>query len=218
MKKFSAVLLSGFAAMLLTVVLYFTVLNSVILSVIHFIALLAILLAEAVTTAYFFFANGSPRRVAAAFISGIMIPFAAGLSVVYIVNFPEGYGTYMAWYFAGTIAVNLICFVLLRFDENKQIADSSLQRAKSNMLYLRKLIMCILADPASKPYAGELRELEEKLHFSNDTVIAAEDEKIRLLLLQLQENIAKQDFDCRQLLREIDMTIEQRKIVCSRNV
>lgn len=218
MKKFSAVLLCGLAAMLLTVVLYFTILGNILLTAIHFIALFAILLAEAVTTAYIYFAKGSPRRIAAAVVSGVMIPFAAILSVVYIVNFPEGYGTYIGWYCAGTLVVNLLGFILVRFDANKSDENATLQNAKSNMLNLRKLVMCILADPAAKPYEDKLRSLEEKLHFSNDCVIVAEDDNIRLLLLQLQENIADPEFDCEQMLQKIGKTIDQRKIMTGRNV
>ena len=218
MKKFSAVLLCGLAAIVLTVVLYFTILGNIILTAIHFIALVAILLAEAVTTAYVYFAKGCPRRIAAAVISGIMIPFAASLSVVYIVSFPEGYGAYIGWYCAGTLVVNLLGFILVRFDSNKSDENATLQNAKSHMLDLRKLVMCILADPAAKPYEDKLRSLEEKLHFSNDCVIAAEDENIRLLLLQLQENIADPEFDCEQMLQKIDKTIDQRKILTARNV
>ncbi len=218
MKKFSAVLLCGLAAILLTVVLYFAILGNILLTAIHFIALVAILLAEAVTTAYFFFAKGSPRRIAAAVVSGIMIPFAAILSVVYIVNFPEGYGTYIGWYCAGTLVVNLLGFILVRFNSNKGDENATLQNAKSNMLNLRKLVMCILVDPAAKPYEDKLRSLEEKLHFSNDCVIAAEDENTYQLLLQLQENIADPKFDCEQALQKIEKSIDQRRIMTSRNI
>ena len=218
MKKFSAVVLCGLAAMLLTIVLYFTILGNILLTAIHFIALIAILLAEAVTTAYIYFAKGSPRRIGAAVVSGFMIPFSVVLSVVYIVNFPKGYGTYIGWYCAGTLVVNLLGFILVRFDSNKNGEDATLQNAKNNMLALRKLVMCILADPAAKRYADELRSLEEKLHFSNDCVIAAEDEHIRQLLLDLQQNIADPEFDCEQLLQKIERMIDQRKIMTSRNV
>lgn len=218
MKKFSAVLLSGLAVMLLTIVLYFTILGNILLTAIHFISLIAILLAEAVTTAYTYFAKGSPRRIAAATVSGIMIPFSVILSVVYIVNFPEGYGTYIGWYCAGTLVVNLLGFILIRVDSNKSDENAALQDAKRNMLNLRKLVMCVLADPAAKPYEDKLRSLEEKLHFSNDCVITAEDENIGLLLVQLQENIADPEFDCEQMLQKIEKAIDRRKIMTGRNV
>ena len=218
MKKFPAVLLCGFAAMLLTVVLYFTILGNILLTAIHFIAIVGILLAEGVTLAYVWFAKGSPRRLAAAVISGLMIPFAAWLSVVYMVNFPEGYGTYIGWYCAGALVVNLLAFIIVRFDFRKNEENVHFQEAKSNMLGLRKLVKCILADPAAQPYAEQLRKLEEKLHFSNDSVIAAEDEKIRLLLLQLQEHIADPEFDSAQLLQKIEKTVEMRSIMTARNV
>lgn len=218
MKKVSAVLLCGLAAMVLTIVLYFTILGNVVLTAIHFISLIAILLAEVVTTGYVYFAKGSPRRIAAAVVSGFMIPFAAILSVVYIASFPKGYGTYIGWYCAGMLVVNLLGFILIRFDSNKSDENTNLQNAKSNMLSLRKLVMCILADSAAKPYEDKLRSLEEKLHFSNDCIIAAEDEDIRLLLLQLQENIADPEFDCEQMLQKIEKIIDQRKIMTGHNV
>lgn len=213
MKKFPAVLVSGLAAMLLTVILYFVILNNVVLEIIHIVALAAILLAEGVTMVYAYCANKSPRKVAAAVISGIMIPYAAILSVIYLANFPEGYSTYLGWYFAGMIVVNVIAFIFVRFDANKNVENIRLQEAKSNMLGLRKIIKCILADPSAQPYEAKLRSLEEKLHFSNDAVIATEDENIRQLLLQLQENIANPEFDSEQLLQKIEKTIDTRNIM-----
>jgi hypothetical protein len=218
MKKFSAVLLCGLATMLLTLVLYFTILGEIILTLVHIVALAGILLAEAVTTVYAYGAKGNPRRVAAAVVSSFMIPFAAALSFVYVLNFPFGYGTYIGWYCVGTLAVNLIAFIIMRFDSKKNDEDIAFQNAKSNMLELRKLVMCILTDPAAKVYEKKLRILEEKLHFSNDSVIAAEDEDIRLLLLQLQENIADPEFDKDQLLLKIEKKIDVRSIMTPRNV
>lgn len=218
MKKFSAVVLCGLAAMLLTVILFFTILGGILLTLIHTIALVGILLAELITTMYAYGAKGNPRRVAAAVISGFMIPFAAILSGIYVLNFPEGYGTYIGWYCAATLIVNLIAFIIIRFDAQKSEENAAFLNAKSNMMSLRKLVMCILADPAAKDYEKQLRSLEEKLHFCNDSVIVAEDENIRLLLLQLQENIANPDFDKMQMFEKIEKVIDTRSIMTSRNV
>lgn len=218
MKKFPAVVLCGLAVMVLTTVLYFTILGNTLLTVIHFISLTGILLAEGITTVYAWLAKGNARRIAAAFVSGFMIPFAAVLSFVYIVSFPKGYATYAGWYCVGTLIVNVLCFILIRFDSNKSRENDDFQTAKSNMLNLRKLVMCILADPAAKPYENRLRSLEEKLHFTNDSVIAAEDERIRLLLQQLQDGIADPDFDCEQQLQKLEKTVDQRNIMTARNV
>ena len=218
MKKFPAALVCGLAAMLLTIVLYFTILGNILLTAIHFISLAAILLAEIVTTIYACSAKGSPRRVAAAVVSSILIPYAVILSVVYIVNFPCGYVTYIGWYCGGVIVVNLIAFLLMRLDAQKSNENDLLQAAKNNMLVLRKIVKCIMADPAAQAHSAKLRALEEKLHFSNDCVIAAEDENIRLLLIQLQENIASAEFDVDQMLERIEKAIDIRNIMTSKNV
>ena len=218
MKRFSSVLLCGVVIMVLTIVLYFTILGNVLLTAIHFISLIAILLAEAIATTYAFFAKGSPRRIAATVITSIMIPFAAILSAVYIVNFPNGYGTYIGWYCVGTLLANILGFILVRFDSKKGDENKTLLQAKGNMLNLRKIVMCILTNPASKPFEGKLRSIEEKMHFSNDSVIVAEDEQLLQLLLQLQENIADPEFNCEQTLQKIEIIVEQRRILTSRNV
>lgn len=213
MKKFPGVLVGGIAAMLLTVVLFFTILGNIILTAIHFITLVAILVAEGVTTGYLYFAKGSPRRLAAALVSAIMIPFSVILSVVYILSFPEGYGTYIGWYVAGTLVVNLFGYILVHFDSRKNDENDSLQAAKNNMLNLRKIVKCIQADVAAKPYDDRLRKLEEKLHFSNDCVISAADENIRSMLLNLQSNIANEDFDAAQMLEQIEKAVDTRNVM-----
>ena len=73
MKKFPAVLIGGLAVMLLTIVLYFTILSNIILTAIHFISLVAILLSEGITTFYLWRAKGSPRGIAAAVVSVIRL-------------------------------------------------------------------------------------------------------------------------------------------------
>ncbi len=216
MKRFSISLVCGLAAMALTVILYFTILQNVLLQAIHFIALAAILLAEGITTLYVYFAKGSPRKVAAALLSGIMVPFSVILSVVYIVNFPTGYGTYIGWYCAGTIVVNLIGYILVHFDCSKSAENDSFQNAKENMLSLRKIVKCIMADPAAQAYDKQLRALEEKLHFSNDNVVAPGDETIRTLLLQLQENTENAEYDMDEQIKKIEKTIDMRNIMASK--
>ncbi len=47
--------------------------------------------------------------------------------------------------------------------------------------------------------------------------IAAEDEEIRLLLLQLQENISNPEFDAAQAFAKIEKAISVRNIMTSRN-
>ena len=214
MKKFPISLLCGLLAMLLTVILFFTFFGSTILTAIHFITLLAVLLAEGVTTVYAYNSNG-PRGVAAAVVSGFMIPYSVTISLVYIANFPKGYATYIGWYCAGMVVVNAIALILLRFDSGKKAENAQLQATKGNMLELRKMVMCALAEPNAKPYEKQLRAIEEKLHFSNDSVIVAEDENIRQLLLQLQESVVNPDADTEQLLKDIEKTIEKRNIMAS---
>lgn len=92
------------------------------------------------------------------------------------------------------------------------------QNAKSNLLGLRKIAKAVLVDPAAAQYAGRIRALEEKLHFSNDNVIAPEDENIRHMLLQLQSGIADPEFDCEKMLTDLEKAIDLRNISTSRTV
>ena len=205
--------ITGLAVMLVTVILYFTILGNSLLTVIHFVTLAAILLAEAATTFYAWVSKGNPRKVGAAVLSGLMIPYSVILSVVYIVNFPQGYLTYIGWYCAAGIVVNALALVLVQFNRQKVNEDSQLQSAKNNILGLRKLVNCILADPAAKPYETQLRSLEEQLHFSKDNVICAEDAQIRSYLLELQNSIANPEYDTAGMLEKLKKTIEIRNIM-----
>ena len=218
MKKFPAVVICGIAAMVLTIILYFTILGNVILAAIHFISLVAILIAEGITTFYAAQIGGSPRRLAATVVSAVMIPVSLLLSAVYIVNFPEGYGSYMGWYLSGTLIVNILAYVLMHFDTKRTAENDRFQHARDNMMAMRKRVRCIMADPAAKPYAQKLRALEEKLHFTNDAVIVAEDETIARMLMKLQSNIANPEFDTNQLLTELEQTIDMRDIMTKRSV
>lgn len=218
MKKTSAILICGILVMVLTAVLFFTIVGFGALAAFHFVTLLAMLLSEAVTTGYAYAAKGSPRRIAAALVSAAMVPFSVILSVVYIGRLPFNYGTYIGLFCAGTLVVNIIGFMLVRFDSNKTEENQQFQDAKANMLNMRKLVKAIMADPAAQPITDDLRALEEKLHFSNDNVIAAEDDQIRAMLADLQLNVDNAEFDCNQQIAKINKLIDMRNIMTSRTV
>lgn len=218
MKKLPISLLCGIAVILLTVILFFTILGNTVLEAIHLISLVAIVLAEIVTTVYAVCAKANPRGVAAAVVSSFMIPASLVLSVVYIANFPIGYGAYLGWYCAGTVLVNALALILLGFDGRKSEENAQFQTAKDNMLHLRKLVKCVMAEPAAKPFEARLRALEEALHFSNDSVIVPVDETICQLLLQLQQNISDPDFDAQAHLEKLEKTVQTRTIMTSKTV
>lgn len=213
MKKMPISLLCGFASIIVTTILYFIILGNIFLELICFITLLGVVFAECVTTALAFFSKGDPRKVAAAGISAIMIPLSVVLSAVYIVNFPDGYATYAAWYSVFFIIVMVIAVILFTKKE-----DKSFQNAKNNMLYMRKIVKCIMIDPAAENYKNELRAIEEKLHFLNDTVIISDDEKILAMLNDLKDNIASPEFDVSASIEKLNKAIDTRKIMSSRNV
>lgn len=218
MKKLPMALVCGIAVIALTIVLYFTILSNALLEAIHFISLVAIVLAEIITTCYACFVRDNPRKLAAVVVSGFMVPISVILSVVYIVNFPEGYGTYMGLYSVGLLVTNIFAYILLRFDADKSEENDRLQNAKGHMLMLRKMVMCVMAESGAEPYQARLRALEENLHFSNDGVIVPEDEHIRQMLLQLQENIGNPGFGTEELLDKIEKAVRMRAIIASRNV
>ena len=218
MKKGIPVLICGLATILVTVILYLAIIGTGVWGVIHFVTLFAVVVAEMVTTAYAYFSMGSVTKTAAAIFSGIMIPYSVIMSVVYIINFPFGYGKYLGWYFAGTIAANAVCLVLICFGSRKKKESEAFKETKSNMLMLRKLTKSITVLPEAQKYQKELYAIEEKLHFSNDCVICDEDEQIRLLLLQLKEKIQNSDPECKELIDKINLAADQRHIMSSTTV
>lgn len=218
MKKVPISSLCGFGAMLITTILYFLILGNIFAEIICFITLLGVLLAEGVTTLLAFLSKGNPRKVAAAGVSALMVPISILLSAIYIVNFPNGYGKYIGWYFTFFIAVVILAAVLFAFDGKKQAENAEFQNAKSNMLALRKLVKCILLEEAAKEYAKPLGAIEEKLHFSSDNVITEDDANIRTMLLELKDNIANPEFDTTAALEKIAKAIDTRNILSGRNV
>lgn len=218
MKKMPISLLGGIVAIVVTIILYFTILGDAFLEAICLITLLGVVAAELVATALAYFADGKPRKVAAVTVSALMIPVSILLSVVYIVNFPEGYATYAAWYLVCFIIVGAIAAVLFFFDSQKTAEDVALQNARANILNMRKIVKCIMIDPSAGEYKEKLNALEEKLHFSNNSVIVAQDQQIYTMLISLQKNISNPEFDSLALIRELDKAIDSRNIMVSRNV
>lgn len=213
MKKSPVVLICGLAAILLTVVLFLIIVGNPFDATMSVLALAAILLAEVISTAYIWCIKGSPRKLAAAVVSCVMTPYAVILSAIYLADCSERYDTFVGWYCVGTIVVNAICLILASFDSRKTGEDNRIQNAKGSMNDLRKIVKCILVDPAAQAYSAQLAVLEEKLEYSRDYVITAEDERIRMMLLQLQERIADPNFDSKQMIAQIEKAIDKRNIM-----
>ncbi len=94
--------------------------------------------------------------------------------------------------------------------------EAYFQDAKANMLALRKVVQLTMLDPSAKQYKVDLNRLEEKLHFSNDSVITAQDETIYGLLVELQNNIANPNFDVKAAIAQINYTIDTRNVLAKR--
>ncbi len=182
------------------------------------ITLLCVILAEGITTALCYFSKGEPRKVAGAILSALMIPFSVILSCVYIVNFPFGYMTYLGLYVVAYLIVGAIILVINVFASRKNAESESFAQAKENILQLRKLVKCIQLEENADKYKKELDSLEEKLHYSNDNVIANQDEEIRSMLYQLQSQISDNEFDSRAFIEKIAKVIDARNITTGRNV
>lgn len=218
MKKIPMSVLCGIAAILVTVVMYFVIIGNIFTQIICFVTLLGVILAEAVVTAMAYCSKGEPRKVAATIASSFMIPISILLSVVYIVNFPKGYGSYLGWYFSTFAIILVICAALWKFSSNRKDDNDALQNAKANMLGLRKLVKCVLLKENAKKFKKELDEIEEKLHFSNDAVIVEADSDIRRMLIELENNIDNEDFDAAEHIKAIASAIDRRNIFAKTTV
>ena len=212
MKKYPIALLCGIATILVTVILYFVIFKDTVLELIHFLTLGGIVLAEIITTVYAVLSKGNPRKVAAAFISAFMIPISVWLSIVYLVNFPDGYFTYVALYTVALILVNVVALVIVFFDLGRNNENVRLQAGKENMRQMRNMVLMLASNSAAKPYESRLRALEENLRFSNDAVIAQEDQRICQLLAQLQNSLNGPSTDVEMMLTELEQTVERRAI------
>lgn len=213
MKKSPIVLVCGLAAILLTVILFLIIAGNPFETTMSAICLSAIVLSEGITTAYLWCINGNPRKLAAAVVSFVMIPYSVILSVLYLANCSERYDTFIGWYCAVAIVVNVLCLILIGFDSKKSGADTRVQEAKTNMNELRKILKCILADPGAQAYVEQLKVLEEKLDYSRDYVVTTEDARIRMMLLQLQERISDPNFDGKPMIQQIQKSIDTRNIM-----
>lgn len=215
MKKLPVAAVCGISLMVVTILLYFAFLSNILLQAIHVICLFAILLSEGITTGYACFIHGNPRKLAATVISAGMIPVSVILSFIYVVNFPLGYFTYMGLFLAATLVVNTIAFIVLRFNEHKEIEHASFQDAKAFNMKLRKLVQCIMAEPAAADLRDRLRALEEDLHFCDNSKIYEADQDLYQLLLTLQQNIADPDFSATETLASIEQTLRSRNVTAA---
>lgn len=218
MKKVPISILCGVIAILVSIISYFVILGNIFAQIICFISLVGLVFAETVVTALAYFSKGEPRKIAAAIMASFMIPISILLSIVYIVNFPKGYGSYLGCYFSAFAIVLVICAIIWKFSDNRKDDSDALQNSKTNMLGLRKLVKCVMLKQNANKFKKELNEIEEKLHFSNDAVITAMDDSIRQMLIDLDNNIDNEDFDVVEHIKVISNEIDRRNIFAKNTI
>lgn len=205
-------LICGGASILITIILYLLILESSLTEAICLITLLGLIIAEGVSATLFYCAKADPRKMTAAFNSLIMIPIALILSIVYIVNFPEGYITYLGIYAVAFILVMSFGSFFWGSANKRKQEDNAVQSAKANMLEMRKIVKFIMSKPNAQQYRKELYAIEEKLHFTNDCVILEMDANIRQMLIMLDNNIDSSEFNTAEYIQAISNEIDRRNI------
>ncbi len=205
-------IIGGIASIVITIVLYLAILGDSFLEAMCLITLFGVVLAEGVAACLFYMSKGDPRKLTAAISAAVMVPIAVILSLVYIVNFPEGYLTYFAFYIVAFIALLTVGSFLWNFSNKRKQEDDVVQSAKANMLEMRKLVKCVMVKPGAQKFKKELTALEEKLHFSNDCVVTEKDAEIRQMLIILDDNIDNAQFDAADYIKSIAAEIDRRNI------
>lgn len=217
MKKFPITLLYSVVAVAVTVILFFLILVDVDKEEMHYMALGGVVLAELITAAYAIFTKGSPRRLAAVTVSVIMIPLALILGIIYVAEFPDAFGTFIGWYSVLTLLINVTALALMLMDGGSRSQNKQQQAARDNVTHLRKLLKCVMLEPAAGPYRMRLRKLDDDLHYTNNSVYVAEDENIRAMLLQLQTGINGPADQVEAQLASLERAVQRRTIMTSRN-
>lgn len=218
MKKMPISILCGMAAILVTIISYFTIIENIFAQIICFVTLLGVVVAEAATTVLAYFSKGEPRKIAAAITVSFMVPISILFSIVYITNFPKGYGSYLGYYFSIFAILLVISAIIWKFADNRKEDNEALQNAKANMLELRKIVKCIMSSENAINFKKELKQIEEKLHFSNDAIIVEMDANIRQMLIELENNIDNKDFDVAEHIKLILNYIDRRNIFASNTI
>ncbi len=218
MKKSLSLLLIGFSAIIVTVLLYFAILGNFISRIICLITLFGVIFAEISTVLLAIYANKSPRRIAAVITMALMIPVSILLSIVYIKGFPFAYGKYLALYFVCFIVLLTVAFILFSFVIKKNAENNNFQIAKNNMLNLRKVVKIIAADPTFTKYSDKLNKIEDELHFSNDSVIMPQDNEIYNRLTSVKNLSGNQDINIDSELEIISKLINERNIISKKTL
>ncbi len=217
MKKLPISLICGAAIMFITAVMYFVICDEIFTQMIILITLAGVLLAEFATALMAFLSKGEPRKVASTVIIGLMVPASLILSIVNIKNSSEDYLIYFGIYFALFALFGTAAIVLWVFSAKKAGEAENFQNAKTNMLNMRKIVKAAMLD-ASPELMPSLEKLEEKLHFSNDSVIAAQDSAIYDMLFELRNNIKTPDYNASEMIAKIEKAVDERNIFSSRTV
>lgn len=218
MKKTPISILTGIVVILVTIILYFIILKNIFVQTICFLTLIGVVIAEAIVTAMAYYSKGEPKKVAASIVTSFMVPISILLSAIYIVGFPKGYGSYLGWYFISFAIIFIIDAIIWKFSDNRENDNIAIQNSKNNILELRKLVKCIMLKPNAINFKKELDEIEEKLHFSNDTVITETDARIRQMLIELEYNIDNEDFDTIGYINNISSEIDRRTILTKNTI
>ena len=213
MKKLLTGVVGGVLMIIVTLLFSVIILKDAELEAMHFVALGGIIFAELCWTGIVYYARNNPRRMAATGTSIITVVFSILLAIIYINAFSDAFLTYFCWYFIGVIVLNAVAIALFIFDAKRTSESKELANAKENILNMRKVVKLIMTIPAAADYEKELEALEDKLHFSNDSIVCESDSAIMNMLLGLKTNIGTPGFDTNTAIENINSAIDRINIL-----
>ena len=206
-------IISSILVIIVTAALYILLADNLFKVPMAYISFSSVLLSELITFACFTLIKNNVKSLLLSAVFAIQSLLTIIVSLIFINVFVFDYTGFTVIYMV-SIAVALVASIFIL--AQKSAIDNSnkeFKNAKISALSMRTVVNEMVGLENAKPYAAELKRLEEDIRFMDDSVTDELDGNIYDAICELQNNLSDEEFDVNKAIEKIKSLIKQRNFI-----
>ena len=206
-------LIIGLIVIAVTVFLYLVLVDDIFSETLLWVCLSALLASEIIATCTHLFMGKNPRHLPIFVAFTLQTVFTLGISVLFINLYIDALLRYLMFYVVSLAIATIVAVFVLHHDRTAAGAQKNLKTAKTNMMSIRAMVNNMMNAESGKNYRPLLKQLDENLRFSDDSVTDDLDNRIYNSIRVLSEKIGSPDYDVEAAVNSVNDLIKQRNFM-----
>lgn len=213
MKKRIYGIIAGAVVIALTIFLYVIFLDNVYDPLMALLCMAGVMLSEMTAVGCYYSIEKPTKQLTMTAVFGLHALVVAGASLVFINVLPLEYKSFFVFYACSFCIAALVGLFAFGITSKVEKSRQDFNNAKCSMVSTRSIVNNMINTVENAEYVTLLKELDEDLRFSDDSVVHGMDTTIYNSICQLAQNIADSQYDVPAAIENIRKMIDQRNFM-----